>query len=70
MKYLLLFLLVSCSVQQPYKIHHGWTSTQWQEIIDCTNKPGNGGDWSCDSCYIVTAKKYNIEVDTNLLNYY
>jgi hypothetical protein len=48
----------------------GWTAKEWQSVIDCTNEPGNGGDWSCDSCYIAKCHIYHHKIDTAILNYY
>jgi hypothetical protein len=45
----------------------GWTMKQWQSVIDCTNEPGNGGDLSCDSCYLTKAAIYHIKVDSSLI---
>jgi hypothetical protein len=78
MKKLFIILLIvgSCASQnkiyppQINKAPHGWTVSQWQTVINCTFESGNGGDWSCDSCYLVKTAKYHLPVDTAILNYY
>ena len=78
MKKLFIILLVLCGCAAQNKIYppkinkapHGWSVAQWQTVIDCAFEPGNGSDYSCDSCYMVKAAKYHIPVDTAILNYY
>ena len=60
--------LIGCT-SIPYTIHHNWKSNQWQEVIDCVNT-SDGSDTSCDSCYILKCKEYNIPIDSTILDYY
>jgi hypothetical protein len=51
-----------------YKVHPGWTTYQWQELIECTYPLDYLDEIGMDSCYLSIAHKYNIPVDSSYLS--